>query len=146
MARKGQVSTRNAGAKASPDPAPPISPSRPGTTHHQGRGRRPLSKARKGFSARRNFGMVSLLISSAYQSPGDFLTLAVAASLVLFRIAYSSTQSAFDVLEVHRADQPALLTSHQGALYVAVAKCFVNGLKIYVRANGGRAWPHNVLH
>jgi len=97
MARKGQVSTRNAGAKASPDPAPPISPSRPGTTHHQGRGRRPLSKARKGFSARRNFGMVSPPISLAYQYPGDFLTLAVAASLVLFRIASSSTQSAFGV-------------------------------------------------
>ena len=49
-AKSGQVSTRNAGAKASPIDAPPTRPSRPGSTHHQGRGSSPLSAAVKGLS------------------------------------------------------------------------------------------------
>ena len=47
--RSGQVSTRNAGAVASPADVPPTMPSRPGTTH-QGSGPSPLSSAIKGFS------------------------------------------------------------------------------------------------
>ena len=49
-AKKGQVSTCNAGAKASPAEEPPSKPSRPGTTHHQGSGSSPLSRLTKGFS------------------------------------------------------------------------------------------------
>jgi hypothetical protein len=52
---KGQLSARNAGAKANTDPEAPRSPSRPLATHHQGRGNRPLSIATKGVSIRRNF-------------------------------------------------------------------------------------------
>ena len=49
-ANSGHVSTRNAGAKASPAEVPPSRPSKPGTTHHQGKGNNPLNKATKGFS------------------------------------------------------------------------------------------------
>jgi len=55
MTRRGQLSARNAGAKANPDPEAPRSPSRPLTTHHQGSGNRPLNIATKGVSIRRNF-------------------------------------------------------------------------------------------
>ena len=55
--RNGQLSTRNAGARASPEDAPPIRPSRPGTTHHHGSGSSPLNKATKGFSTCKNFSM-----------------------------------------------------------------------------------------
>ena len=48
--RNGHVSTRNAGAKASPAEVPPRKPSKPGTTHHQGKGNRTLNKATKGLS------------------------------------------------------------------------------------------------
>ena len=44
------MSTRNAGAKASPAEVPLNRPSKPGTTHHQGRGSSPLKLATKGFS------------------------------------------------------------------------------------------------
>ena len=50
IARKGHVSACNAGAVASPVGAPPRRPSKPGTTHHQGNGSRPLNRATKGFS------------------------------------------------------------------------------------------------
>ena len=50
ITRKGHVSTRNAGARASPADVPPKRPSRPGTTHHQGRGNSPLNNATKGLS------------------------------------------------------------------------------------------------
>ena len=50
ITRNGQLSTRNAGAEANPDPVVPRSPSRPGTTHHQGRGSSPLSTAKNGLS------------------------------------------------------------------------------------------------
>ena len=46
-ARKGQLSSRNAGARARPVDAPPNTPSRPGMTHHQGRGMSPLKRATK---------------------------------------------------------------------------------------------------
>ena len=59
MPRNGQVSTRNAGARASPADVPPRRPSRPGTTHHQGRGNSPLNKATKGISTRNSFSIVS---------------------------------------------------------------------------------------
>ena len=49
-AKKGHVSTRNAGARASPAEVPPNKPSKPGMTHHQGKGSRPLNTATKGFS------------------------------------------------------------------------------------------------
>ena len=49
-ARSGQVSTRNAGAKASPVEVPPSRPSKPGTSHHQGRGTSPLKLATNGLS------------------------------------------------------------------------------------------------
>lgn len=61
ITRNGQLSARNAGAAASPDPVAPRSPSRPGTTHHQGRGSRPLSIATKGFSIRSSFNIEFLL-------------------------------------------------------------------------------------
>ena len=48
--RRGHVSARNAGAKASPAELPPTRPSRPGMTHHHGRGKRPLSIAWNGTS------------------------------------------------------------------------------------------------
>ena len=48
--KRGHVSTRNAGAKASPAGVPPRRPSRPGMTHHQGRGRSPLNSALNGAS------------------------------------------------------------------------------------------------
>ena len=54
-ARKGHVSACNAGAMASPAGAPPRRPSKPGTTHHQGNGNRPLNRATKGFSTWMNF-------------------------------------------------------------------------------------------
>ena len=57
-AKSGQVSTRNAGAKASPVDVPPTRPSKPGTTHHQGSGSRPLSTATKGLSTCSNLGIV----------------------------------------------------------------------------------------
>ena len=44
------MSTRNAGAKASPAEVPPNRPSKPGTTHHQGKGSSPLNDATNGFS------------------------------------------------------------------------------------------------
>ena len=43
-ARKDQVSTRNAGAKASPVSPKLRKPNRSGTIHHQGRGRMPANK------------------------------------------------------------------------------------------------------
>ncbi len=49
-AKNGQVSACNAGAMASPADVPPRIPSKPVTTHHQGRGRSPLSRLTKGFS------------------------------------------------------------------------------------------------
>jgi len=49
-ARKGQVSTRNAGARARPVSPAARKPSRPGTIHHQGSGRTPASKNCSGFS------------------------------------------------------------------------------------------------
>ena len=61
ITRNGQLSTRNAGAEANPDPVVPRSPSRPGTTHHQGRGSRPLSIATKGVSIRSSFNIEFLL-------------------------------------------------------------------------------------
>ena len=48
--RKGHVSTRNAGAKASPVEVPPRRPSKPGTTHHQGKGNSTLNSATNGLS------------------------------------------------------------------------------------------------
>ena len=57
-ASSGQVSTRNAGAIASPVDDPPTSPSRLGTTHHQGRGSSPLSTAKKGLSKCNNLCIV----------------------------------------------------------------------------------------
>ena len=48
--RNGHVSTRNAGAAPSPAEVPPNKPSRPGTTHHQGKGSNPLNDATNGFS------------------------------------------------------------------------------------------------
>ena len=56
-ANSGHVSTRNAGAKASPAEVPPKRPSKPGTTHHQGNGKRPLSMATKGISTRSNLSI-----------------------------------------------------------------------------------------
>ena len=55
MTKKGQVSTCNAGARASPADVPPRTPSKPGTTHHQGSGNTPLSSPTKGFSMCSNF-------------------------------------------------------------------------------------------
>ena len=61
ITRNGQLSARNAGAAASPDPVAPRSPSRPGTTHHQGRGNRPLNIATKGVSIFSNLNIEFLL-------------------------------------------------------------------------------------
>ena len=72
MPRKGQVSTCNAGARASPVDVPPTIPSRPGTTHHQGSGNNPLNKATKGFSTWRN-----LCISIKGYLPLHLLTLEI---------------------------------------------------------------------
>ncbi len=58
-ASRGHVSACNAGAMASPAGAPPRRPSKPGTTHHQGNGRRPLNRATKGFSTWMNFCILS---------------------------------------------------------------------------------------
>ena len=58
--RKGQVSTCNAGAAASPAGVPPNRPSKPGTTHHQGNGSSPLNDATNGFSTCRIFLIISL--------------------------------------------------------------------------------------
>ncbi len=58
-ARKGHVSACNAGAMANPAGAPPRRPSKPGTTHHQGNGNRPLNRATKGFSTWMNFCILS---------------------------------------------------------------------------------------
>ena len=55
--KNGHVSARNAGAMASPADVPPRRPSRPGTTHHQGSGRTPLSSATNGFSTCRRLRM-----------------------------------------------------------------------------------------
>ena len=55
--RSGPLSARKAGARASPDDAPLSRPSRPGTTHHQGSGKSPLSRAKNGLSKCRNFSM-----------------------------------------------------------------------------------------
>ena len=44
------MSTRNAGATASPAEMPPSRPSKPGITHHQGSGSSPLKLATKGAS------------------------------------------------------------------------------------------------
>lgn len=78
----GHVSTRNAGATASPAELPPSRPSRPGTTHHHGRGISPLSAATNGFSIGGIFNMTANLDfpSSPYEfgPPG---LLAEAASL-----------------------------------------------------------------
>ena len=63
MPRKGQVSTCNAGARASPVDVPPTIPSRPGTTHHQGSGKNPLNIATNGFSTLSSLNIV--LISSS---------------------------------------------------------------------------------
>ena len=52
------MSTRNAGAMASPVDVPPTRPSRPGRTHHQGRGISPLSNAWKGFSTCSNLSII----------------------------------------------------------------------------------------
>ena len=60
-ASSGQVSTRNAGATASPAELPPSRPSRPGTTHHQGSGNNPLSAATNGFSTGGIFSIASNL-------------------------------------------------------------------------------------
>ena len=59
-ASRGQVSTRNAGTMASPVDVSPTRPSRPGRTHHQGRGSSPLSTARKGFSTCSNLSILLL--------------------------------------------------------------------------------------
>lgn len=59
MPRKGHVSARNAGAEASPADVPPKRPSRPGMTHHQGKGRSPLNSARNGTSTCSNFSIAS---------------------------------------------------------------------------------------
>ena len=58
-AKKGQVSACNAGAIASPVSVALTKPSRPGIIHHQGRGRIPLSTARRGTSTRKGFNMFS---------------------------------------------------------------------------------------
>ena len=55
ITKNGQVSTCNEGAKASPADVPPRTPSKPGTTHHQGSGSSPLSRLTNGFSICSNF-------------------------------------------------------------------------------------------
>ena len=56
--RNGQLSARNAGTVASPAEVPPRKPSRPGTTHHQGSGKSPLSVATNSFSTCNNLRRV----------------------------------------------------------------------------------------
>jgi hypothetical protein len=53
--KNGQVNTCNAGAMANPADVPPNMPSKPGTTHHQGSGRNPLSRLPNGFSTCNRF-------------------------------------------------------------------------------------------
>jgi len=60
-ANSGQVNTRNAGAIASPASALPSRPSKPGTTHHQGRGVSVPIGARMA-SIFRNFSIVLLML------------------------------------------------------------------------------------
>ena len=67
-ARKGQVSTRNAGAAASPAPPVPRRPSRPGTTHHQGSGRSSLSGVSR-YSIASQRDIFKLRIWMTYSNP-----------------------------------------------------------------------------
>ena len=72
--RSGHVSTRNAGARASPADVPATTPSRPGTTHHQGRGKSPLSNDTKGASTFSNLIMFLLTTNdcaAAHRRPKD---------------------------------------------------------------------------
>ena len=57
-ASRGQVSTCNAGAAASPAEFPPSRPSMPGITHHQGRGNSPLREATIGVSMCSNLRII----------------------------------------------------------------------------------------
>ena len=68
--RNGHVSTRNAGVAASPDPVAPRSPSKPGTTHHHGNGKSPLSRATNGVSIRRYFNIVCARLHPILPCPG----------------------------------------------------------------------------
>ena len=71
-AKNGHVSTRNAGAKASPAEVPPNKPSRPGMTHHQGNGSRPLNTATKGFSICNSLSILAHLrfVATDYKPSG----------------------------------------------------------------------------
>jgi hypothetical protein len=68
-AKNGQVSTCNAGARASPAGVPPRKPSKPGTTHHQGSGSNPLSRPTTGLSTCSNFIFSSRFLSIVPSEP-----------------------------------------------------------------------------
>ena len=69
--RNGQLSTRNAGAMASPADVPPIRPSRPGITHHQGKGKSPLNSATNGLSICSHFNIGSPLLFPSGDKPSE---------------------------------------------------------------------------
>ncbi len=108
----GIVATCNAGAAANPTPELPRRPSKPGTTQHQGSGKKPLNGRNKRSNSNRFVIQPSLRASML---------------LVIGQVF-------FRVLSVYDAQQPSLRRGDEHASHISVMETFHEGLQLGVGA------------
>lgn len=162
------MSTRNAGAKASPAEVPPSRPSKPGTTHHQGSGSNPLNDATNGLSTCRNFRIAystqqaitdisrvkawatrlipSLKVTKRNGFLLHYLGLATTTNFIfcwLLGFNFALVQMALDVGPIQGTYKPAVGGGHQNAVHITSPQPFEHRLKCGIGAGSRWARLHH---